>query len=91
MLPPPPPQFQTPPVCLQGPVDYTLPLPVVRPTYPNQKSEETAFWRALAEDSKATRIVEKGVFETAIETANERLSACKAALPHPIVLEVEPK
>lgn len=91
MLPPPPPQFQTPEVCLQGPVDYTLPPPVVRPSYPNQATQEGAFWRALAEDSKATRINEKGVYEAALETANERLKSCKSALPHPFVLEVEPK
>lgn len=93
MLPPPPPAFQSPEVCLRGPVDFALPSPVVREKYADQKTEEALFWRQLAEDSKATRIVEKGAYETALETANERLSKCRLALPEgsSVVLEVEPK
>lgn len=56
---------------------------MVRPAYPDQKKDPAAFWRALAEDGKQTRILEIGEAEKAIGTANERLESCKIALPQP--------
>ena len=79
--------FSPPEVCLRGPVD--VPAPVVREAYPDQAKDPKGFWQALASDIKQTAILRSG----ALETANERLTSCKASLPQsaPIVLEVEPK
>ena len=80
--------FQTPEVCLRGPVD--VPSPVIREAYPDQAKDPKGFWQALATDIKQTAILRSG----ALETANERLTSCKAALPGQaptVMLEVEPK
>ena len=79
--------FQTPEVCLRGPVE--VPAPVLREAYPDQAKDPKGFWQALATDIKQTAILRTG----ALETANERLTSCRASLPgNPsIVLEVEPK
>jgi len=45
----------------------------------------------LARDSQQTRIQDKGVYEDAIERANERLESCKLSLPDgPVKPEVMP-
>lgn len=79
--------FQTPEVCLRGPVE--VPAPVVRQAYPDQAKDPKGFWQALAADIKQTAILRSG----ALEIANERLTSCKASLPGgpSVILEVEPK
>jgi len=72
---------------LRGPVE--VPAPVVRQAYPDQAKDPKGFWQALAADIKQTAILRSG----ALEIANERLTSCRASLPHnpAVLLEVEPK
>ena len=79
--------FQSPEVCLRGPVD--VPTPIVSETRPDQTKDPIGFWKSLAFDIKQTAIERSG----ALEIANERLTSCRASLPgNPsIVLEVDPK
>lgn len=79
--------FIPPEVCKKGRVDYVLPGPVVSPNYPTQwldqgrTRENPTFFKMLARDSQQTRIQDKGIYEDAIERANERLESCKMSLP----------
>ena len=80
-------QFQSPEVCLRGPVD--VPPPIVSTSRPDQAKDPVGFWRSLATDIKQTALERSG----ALEIANERLTSCRASLPggRSVVLEVEPK